>query len=293
MTVKELRERVKKAQETVEKRKQTIERHKVQAEKKLAVILKHPDWDVNNRFCKYGTPEHNDCYWAICEYESKLSDIKGATKNLEDAEKILSNWKDKLEAAEAKENCFITEIPKALQNYKIYLVEQWDEFDKKRRQKLSEEYKQIGYTTFIKKYKYSGYEFMSWTDEQIHKDNERTAETLILDLYYRVKAITGKITGWNYLTIHNGHINGWVEGEDGVAKVESILAGGYNIQRLHIRVLVHKIDRPQTAIKEYSDMTIEELEEVASNLGITPKQYDNKGIYRMRLVMAIKAGARA
>lgn len=288
MTVKDLRERVKKAQETVEKKKATIERHKAQAEKKLAVIKKHPNWDENDRYCMINTPEHHECYWAICEYESKLSDIKSATKKLAEAEQILKNWQIKLEEAEAKENCFLKEIPKNLQSYREYLVEEWDAYDKKRREKLCEEYKTLGYKDFIKKYSYNAYEFRTMTDEEIHKENIRSAESLIFDLYYRIKDKVGAVTDWKGLTISQGHINGVVIGTQGSVRVESILAGGYNIQRLHVRVLVHELK--QQVNKTYSDMTIEELEQLAAEMHIVPKKYDNKGIYRMRLIMTIKAG---
>ena len=40
----------------------------------------------------------------------------------------------------------------------------------------------------------------------------------------------------------NGEINGIAEGEKGRAKVETIGAGGYNIQCYHFRVLVNKIE---------------------------------------------------
>ena len=80
------------------------------------------------------------------------------------------------------------------------------------------------------------------TDEKIHANNQRDGENLILDLLRRVTKITGPVIDWSGLHVTRGNmgavINGFVIGEDGRAEVESILAGGYAVQRLHIRTLV-------------------------------------------------------
>ena len=58
----------------------------------------------------------------------------------------------------------------------------------------------------------------------------------------RVKEITGTITDATNLSIGgNGEINGLVIGEKGKAKVETISAGGWNIQCWHFRVLVKEV----------------------------------------------------
>ena len=83
------------------------------------------------------------------------------------------------------------------------------------------------------------------SDDQIHAENEKAGKHLILDLLKRVTKITGPVTDWSGLYVTQGNmgavLNGIVIGEDGKARVESILAGGYAVQRLHIRVLVHKV----------------------------------------------------
>lgn len=62
------------------------------------------------------------------------------------------------------------------------------------------------------------------------------------DLVNRISKVTGEIKDCNYLYIgDNGSINGYVIGEKAKANVETIMAGGYNIQCLHYRVLVKKI----------------------------------------------------
>jgi len=84
------------------------------------------------------------------------------------------------------------------------------------------------------------------SDEQIHDRNIKEGQRVILDLTDRVTKITGPITSYAGLHLTQGNggwavLNGVVEGEDGKASVESILAGGYAIQRLHVRTLVKPI----------------------------------------------------
>ena len=113
-----------------------------------------------------------------------------------------------------------------------------------RRQKFDDEYINI---PFERKYGSLKYARSIWdlTDEKIHANNQRDGENLILDLLRRVTKITGPVTDWSELYVTQGNmgavINGYVIGEDGRAKVESILAGGYAVQRLHVRTLVKPI----------------------------------------------------
>lgn len=71
-------------------------------------------------------------------------------------------------------------------------------------------------------------------DEKEHKYKE---------LIERVTKITGKITDASMLKIGNQHgeINGRIFGEKGKCILETISAGGYNIQCFHYRVLLKEI----------------------------------------------------
>lgn len=240
MTINELKEKMNKAQEAVAKTEKTIERHKAQAEKKLAVVLEH-GWNPEDRFCRVDTDEHHDAYWAICEYQHKLEDIKSAEKKLEEKKRILQNWEERVANAEDKEEKFQKEIPDCMKLMMTQLVEQWDEYDINRWNFLRGEYRELGYKAYIKKHPKT-YNFITYeTPETIHKNNMKDAEGLVLNLYRRIHLITGEVTGWDYIHFSGGVLNGIVEGKLGTVKVESILAGGYNIQRLHVRVLVHEI----------------------------------------------------
>lgn len=242
MTTNELKVKVQKAEEAVQKAQKTIERHTTQMEKKLKVVLDH-GWDPEDRYCKYGTPEHHEAYWAICEYGGKVEDIKNATEKLEDKIRILNNWKERLEAAEAKEHKFLTEVPECMKTMMQELIIRWDEQDKDRRDNLKKSYRETPYREWIKDHNHADYEFMYRTDDQIHNENVRTAEGLVMDLYYRISAITGEVNDWSHIRYGGKALNGEVHGKLGSVRVESILAGGYNIQRLHIRVLVHEIKK--------------------------------------------------
>ena len=62
------------------------------------------------------------------------------------------------------------------------------------------------------------------------------------ELVDKVTKHVGEIEDVSDLHIgYDGRINGVVIGSEGNAKIETITAGGYNIQILHYRVLVHPI----------------------------------------------------
>lgn len=82
-------------------------------------------------------------------------------------------------------------------------------------------------------------DFENLTDEQIEKIVEEEKIFKGVDISRRVFRKCGKITDASYLTFgNNGGINGRIIGEKGAADVTTIMAGGYNIQCLHFRVLV-------------------------------------------------------
>lgn len=242
MKVADLKIKVQKAEEAVQKAQKTIERHTAQMEKKLRIIQVH-GWDPEDRYCREGTADHDDAYWAICEYGHKVEDIKNATEKLEDKIRILNNWKVRLEAAEAKERKFLMEVPECMKTMMQELITHWDEHDMARQEQLVKSYREKGYTEWIKTHTRADYLFMYQTKDQIHNENVRSAEATVMDLYNRVNAITGEVTDWDGIRWGGKALNGEVHGKLGSVRVESILAGGYNIQRLHIRVLVHEIKK--------------------------------------------------
>ena len=92
---------------------------------------------------------------------------------------------------------------------------------------------------FIFRYVGYGAEF---DDELLAKDLQKEADAKYDDIIERVNFICGKITDARGLWIGNkGDLDGIIVGERGTAKVQTIGAGGYNIQCYHFRTLVHEM----------------------------------------------------
>jgi len=75
----------------------------------------------------------------------------------------------------------------------------------------------------------------------LEKAMEEEKRAKLLDLISRIHSVVGTITDATGLYEScNGEINGVIIGTEGRAKVETIGAGGYNIQCFHFRTLIHE-----------------------------------------------------
>lgn len=228
MKIEMLEERIEKKAKTIEKKTNTITKKEKAIEKKQKALEKETD-ERERRYIE------SDIRWLE-------DDIRRLGREIEECKVTLAKYEAQLKGEIEKEQTFIKEVPESLKDMEQMLIEKWDQGDKDRREFYNERYEELGYKDFVKQYKYSGYEFMMISDEDIHKHNVKDARIFVLDLLNRVKDITGEVTSWDevYLTVGNTFpvLNGIVYGKEGKAVVESIYAGGYNIQRLHVRVLV-------------------------------------------------------
>lgn len=244
MTVLELKDRLNKAEAKVEKINKTIERHRAQAKKKLDIIQAN-GWELNTWNYVGGGPTPNeDAYWTICEFESKMSDVTNAQKKLEEAKQVVENWKIKLAKQQEIETAIANEIPDVLKQVRNHLVESWVQYDLEEKVRiysvkhrmLEEENK--SYREYRQVIPYSREEAFQRTEEEFRKIEEREADIWLLDLYNRIKDITGEITDTSGIRWGGKCLDGVVKGKKAMAVVDTIVAGGYNIQRLHYRTLV-------------------------------------------------------
>lgn len=80
-------------------------------------------------------------------------------------------------------------------------------------------------------------ERLAWLEKEL----EAEKKAKMLDLIHRINAVVGAIMDATSLRIKAGNLNGYIIGETGKAEVNTIGAGGYNIQCFHYRTLVKLI----------------------------------------------------
>lgn len=87
------------------------------------------------------------------------------------------------------------------------------------------------------------YKLVSFNEEKLNKILAQEKQRKYEDLVNRISNVVGEIQDVSNLSIgnKNGELNGIVKGSDGSARIETIGAGGWNIQVFHYRILIHKI----------------------------------------------------
>ena len=79
--------------------------------------------------------------------------------------------------------------------------------------------------------------FKSRLLQYVKKESDRKKKNLLK----RIEKRTGEITKASLNIGANSELNGIIEGNKGKIKIETIYAGGYNIQCLHFRMLIHDL----------------------------------------------------
>lgn len=243
-------EKVQKAEATIAKREATIEKKTAQLKKMGFNSTEEADaWiraedlklERDEFGCAYRTPEQMkviDVAWGI---ERAISDNEDTARKVKELQKKVESWQTRLDNQLEIEKKFVREVPEAFKQAMEDLINRWTEWDIEARNEMRKMRAEGDWKEFRKAYPYSVEIDLDKTDDQLRKANERDAMAWVLDLYYRTFNITGEVTDCNYLYFNGKALNGKVIGKKGTARVETIVAGGWNIQRLHYRVLVHQM----------------------------------------------------
>ena len=229
----------------VEKIGKTLERHHKTLAKKEAALSE-------------AKGEH-EIYWARCDVHSAQEAISDNEKKLAQAKANVVKYTEAVKVETEKNNVpMVPSVEKFLdswkQSYITFYKGQVEAYrnaraalsekqkatppaDKKERIAQAEERNALDIKFGVMVMHFSSYGCDS--DARIETEAERERKNKRIDLYHRCMAVVGPITDASNLREgDNGSINGCVIGEAGKAWVETITAGGYNIQCLHYRVLV-------------------------------------------------------
>jgi len=244
-------ERIEKKQQDIQKRKNLITKQ----EKKIETIT--DEWDI-----KWAKDDLRTSHDKLKDLEIQLENLfrlqekeqaKNEVERIPVIEEFLEAWKVKViewfkeEYQKLKE--YHKELSKKEKEFRLWQEEthiyHYGKEYKEKQKELG-----IDHETQAKKLSSSFHSFTlklyqlyrnSW-EKELEREIEKDKNVKRQFLVSRVKKITGKITDAHNLYIGlNGEINGFVIGENGKAKVETISAGGYNIQCWHFRVLVKEI----------------------------------------------------
>lgn len=204
----------------------------------------------NERDKKYTMRDIEQAEKALAEYQSKLdTEIKKAnSRNIKVLVDFLENWKVKT----------IEYFKAEYIRYKAAKEEYYDK-DSEYVKRMDEARREYGfnsaeYKAIYKEHREYDARFRrSWTHvtqfnhgsltwtETMEKDIEQEKNRKYDDIIERVNQIVGTITDASNLSVGaKGDLNGIIIGDEGKAKVTTIGAGGYNIQRFHFRTLVHE-----------------------------------------------------
>lgn len=235
-------------------------------EKKLSRIEKAEStgWEVNpyyysERDKTYTVKDLEAARSALAKYQAELAAAqeKENSRNVKAILDFLEIWKTNVK------QFYINQFPKylkALEEFRKEESKNCEWWNRERRSCTPEERKAIEddfrkykanfsqHWNFILSYVDRVFDKSSYTyklvfnTEKLDKELKAEANAKYDDIIERTNEITGKITDASNLEVGaKGELNGYIIGERGTAKVNTIGAGGYNIQCFHFRTLVHSI----------------------------------------------------
>lgn len=276
-----VQEKMEKANQAIMKKYDLIGKRYAQAEKQVAQInalgiyqfeyiedykaLKQQCIDYDSAriaHCKGMTEEQfysdankvwvHDSYWMVAKLEDIVESIENAYKAIEEKKDTIARYKEQIAKADQAQQEFEA-LPDIIKQFSAQVADMWDAWDLMRQASVIQAQQDVvgltgdEYQEIRSRYSESEwYELPVKTKEQIHAENDRSAKALALNLACRVQYIVGDIEDASDLRLTAGNggcvvINGIVKGATKSARVQSVGAGGWNIQRYHIRTLVHEV----------------------------------------------------
>lgn len=232
--------------EFITKRIEGKQKEIVKLEKKLARIIKAQESNWENNPYYYS---ENDLKWtvkdleaandALAKYEADLitETEKDNSRNVKPIVDFLEKW------GESVYNWYEDAFAKYQVAYKEYgkEIDQYCDMGTVKRERYAD------YKEAVKKFNakwnflYPYIDRQKFSGEKLKRELEQDKKAKYDDIVNRANKICGTITDATGLSVgEKGELNGLVIGDRGRAYIETIGAGGYNIQCFHFRTLIHE-----------------------------------------------------
>ncbi len=249
--------------EFIEKRITGKEKEIEKLTKKLERIekAKATNWEVNpyyydERELKYTTRDLEEAKAALAKYQTELQTAKekAASRNVQVIIDFLEMWKEtNRKFFQEQFTEYVKDKAKHNQEDQEY-CDWWNhggfrdpnrkEIEAKRRESEKNFNAKWSFITPYIKWEQNKETFKyEWVFDldKLNKDLDQEANAKYDFIIERTNAIVGTIKDTMGLKIGaKGDLNGYIIGDRGTAKVQTIGAGGYNIQCFHFRTLIHE-----------------------------------------------------
>lgn len=217
--------------------------------------------------------------WTKNPYWYSERDITSTNREIAQAQEALQKYKDQLQIENdkaASRNCpaileFLDRWKKDCMIWYHEMFDQWEEDNKKfhtKYQEMQEEEEILKRSSvpydekrseqrrmWDERLQFRNQHMAKWAfltpyidahalnETKIQRDLDRDADAKYDYIVDTTTKLVGEITDATHLYVgEKGDLNGYIEGKNGKVKVETVGAGGYNIQRFHYRTLIHKIN---------------------------------------------------
>ena len=208
---------------------------------------------------KHGDEAEKNVRYFLYDAEEVVSMIVNKRLEIKELEERINGYKEELRCSNSKKDAvaelfkkvpelkeFIEKSAKTqyafLINHNNAIKEAWEKYHKLDREacELWNTGKHDEYNVKAKEAKAAKPKALVRTEEQIKNDVENWKNRESELMAERLKTEFGDIISTSLYLGADGNVNGIIQGSNKTARIDTIFAGGYNIQCLHTRLLVHE-----------------------------------------------------
>lgn len=180
------------------------------------------------------------------------NDIQQLQGEIEKIDELIASYTEKLNNKAIISFVYENYVPQIFKDLEANLVKKWFDIDCRLRDDClkdkealaaasESEYAKLNESIQSKYSKYIYGTLSEMSDDEILRTDVDSAHQAVIDLFVRILQEVGDVNSWDTLYLTDTTMHGKVSGSTGAIQVETIAAGGYNVQRAHNRFIVSKV----------------------------------------------------